>query len=627
MRSNSAGRNVRTGSWIVTTALLALNGWSLAGCGDPGPGGPDAGAGRDTGGAREDGGGGGGADDAARPPVDCMTPVDDPTYNIDPAEDIDVRYFDDVTFAGNGCVHTFGSSPEFYATATFEAGAIVRINDVDGVAMVVGDGGRLILAGTPEQPIDIGPGDRGRFNGIALTENSEPGALQFHNVVIHDSARVGLSLLFDEEEAPAGSGMVMENVVLDRCAEAGISLGCILCNGIPDGAGFTTFTGNEVRNTPIGVWVKQIEHLNLLPSLPTFTSVEANLLSGNLVILDRDVLLPFSELPWWSGPLTLDGTGGFTVEAGVEIVFGVIPDEPGTGAGFTQDIGAGHVIFEGTEAAPIVWDARMASGDRGMILRGAEARLEHVQLMGVGTVEVSAPVNVVDHVTLSECSDDVGFELALAPSSRLTFTNNTIRDCEVGIHTVPENVSKVSASNTYTDVMRLEIGGRSPNVTGATWVPQSVPWTIEDLSIRGDLVLEAGVQLRLANDGNFEITNAGSLTARGTAGAPVTITSVDPAAGGYNVLVGGEVALEHADVSEGNAAFALESGAALTASDSTFHDNAIALRSLSTGTMSLTRSTFSSNDIDISVSSCMPAGLTLVGTTARLVRNFGGPCP
>lgn len=102
----------------------------------------------------------------------------------------------------------------------------------------------------------------------------------------------------------------------------------------------------------------------------------------------------------------------------------------------------------------------------------------------------------------------------------------------------PDRVGELSGTSTLTgneeDVIRVVFGNTDKVSVAATWKSPGVPyWVMDRLNVEATLTIEAGVNIRFAQDRGMIVDAAGSLTTNGTAAAPVNFSGQNAVATGY----------------------------------------------------------------------------------------------
>jgi hypothetical protein len=246
--------------------------------------------------------------------------------------------------------------------------------------------------------------------------------------------------------------------------------------------------------------------------------------TGDCVLLtqadvDQDLTLPagcYLAETW----LTIESD--LTLDAGVTISFG---DFMGLSV-----FNGGTLIAKGSAAQPVILGPVDASEWIGVSMIGSSSSqnlLEYTQLTGVsGDAALALSGGSRLTVTNSTLADNSGAAFLVADDSELELSTSIIKDNAaigvVGLSTLPLIASDNTFENNGEDV--LEADGSSV-AASATWRPVGVPVRLlsRNVSINADLVIEAGFELQVPQDGAIKVTSEGTLNAAGSEGDPVII--------------------------------------------------------------------------------------------------------
>ncbi len=269
--------------------------------------------------------------------------------------------------------------------------------------------------------------------------------------------------------------------------------------------------------------------------------------------------------------LTIINNAVLTVDPGVEVRFST-----GTGVtvGFPSAGGAGGLSAIGTAAGPIVFTSDQSSpapGNwKGLNFTSntidASTRLDRVTVEygGAGTNNANVRLdNAEITIVRSTIRQSSGHGIRLQTVSGLTLDQSTVTQ-NAGYGLIQEStilpVSVTSSSMTNNGAYPLRIGangvallngntysGNNPNAieviggsvtTTQTWRNQGVPFIVitSDMTVSNSavLTLEAGLELRFSTGLGLVVglagqgAGSGTLSAVGTAAAPVTFTSAQP---------------------------------------------------------------------------------------------------
>lgn len=238
--------------------------------------------------------------------------------------------------------------------------------------------------------------------------------------------------------------------------------------------------------------------------------------------VDQDVTLPagcYIAENWLSIQSAL------TLEAGVTISFSEF-----SGLAIS---GSGMIVASGSASNPVVLNAiePAAAGWLGVSLSAVSSTqnsLEYTEISGVNANEAAVSMfgGGKISITNSKIVDNQSTAIEISPDSQIELGKTTIQgNAEIGWVGLG-SLATIAADNEFT--------GNSENVlladgssidTDMTWRPLGVPVRLRDtyVEINADLVLEAGFELQIPQDGILDVTSEGTFNAVGTADSPVIV--------------------------------------------------------------------------------------------------------
>lgn len=236
-------------------------------------------------------------------------------------------------------------------------------------------------------------------------------------------------------------------------------------------------------------------------------------------------------------PLSVnDGT--LVVEAGADISFGA--------NGSLSIASAGRLTAVGTVDEPIMFTsldpAQLWRGIRFDGSASAENQLEHVTIENGGSSGWSGAGystagllilggSQVD-VASTEITGSGGQGLTVLGDVELTFGASTLSDNAVAAWVHPNAARSIGADNVFDgnddNVVRVGFGNTDAVSTAQTWVDVGVPLEVQDrMFVEAPLTIDPGAELTFRADVSMIVRNGGSLTAQGTADAPISFSSTE----------------------------------------------------------------------------------------------------
>ncbi|MDH3207557.1 MAG: Ig-like domain-containing protein [Gemmatimonadota bacterium] len=245
-------------------------------------------------------------------------------------------------------------------------------------------------------------------------------------------------------------------------------------------------------------------------------------------------------------PLSVNN-GTLVVEPGAHISFG-----PSASLSIAS---GGRLSAIGTPDQPIIFTSLDPDGLwRGIRFDGsasADNRLESVVLANGGssgwsgaTYSTSALYlegNSRVDVASSEITGSGGTALTVEEDVVLAFNANTVVDNAVAGWVHPNAARSIGSDNVFDgnadEVIRVGFGNTDAVGTAQRWLGIGVPFEIQDrMFVEAPLTLDPGALLSFKADVSMIVRNDGTLTAFGTAEAPITFTGTEPLAGFWKGL-------------------------------------------------------------------------------------------
>lgn len=236
-------------------------------------------------------------------------------------------------------------------------------------------------------------------------------------------------------------------------------------------------------------------------------------------------------------PLSVnDGT--LVVEAGADISFGA--------NGSLSIASAGRLTAVGTVDDPIVF----TSLDPAQLWRGirfdgspsADNRLERVTIENGGSSGWSgaghstAGLLIVGgsqvDVASTEITGSGGQGLTAYADVELTFSGSTLSDNAVAVWVHPDVARSIAADNVFenndANVVRVAFGNTDAVGTAQTWAAIGVPFEVQTrMFVDAPLTIDPGAELTFRADVSMIVRDGGSLTADGTADAPISFSGTE----------------------------------------------------------------------------------------------------
>jgi len=484
----------------------------------------------------------------------------DPTSSTDPTGSTDPTDPTDGSTGETGDCPTLGQT-DFTGDVTFPAGCyqVPSVVAIDGrvemeagvemhfgslSTLVVANGGVIIASGSVEAPVLLTAADLSwggiDLSGSASSENRLEGVeidtvdgnaidvggasrLSVINSTIRDNEGVGLAV-------DAGSEVIVQG---------------------------SSFSGNDV---PMHLALEHVAGLS-----------DDNTLTGNtddLVLVDGGTL---AEDATWSPvgvPLRLQSDARF--EGALDLLPGIVLEFGLDGALWVSTSGSIHA--EGTAESPVTM--RGAENERGywkglaVESKATANTLRHCVVENAGASQWNGATETVTGIWLPDQSKLVVADSILRGSGGSAlgsqggadisgFAGNTIEDNASTLMVSPNMAADIEASNTFSrnddGFVRVEYSGADTIEEAGTWAALGVPYRVlERMRVAAAWELAPGAVVEVAQDVNISIDSGGSISAIGTADAPVRFVGAESLRGYWQGIeihtVTASNVFEHAEV-------------------------------------------------------------------------------
>lgn len=429
---------------------------------------------------------------------------------------------------------------------TLEAGASLAFTDGAGLVVGYGEPAKLIVKGTPEQP-------------VTLTASGDKVAGVWRGIVLHDKAArssvVGAVIEYVGEEDGAlkihAPDVTLTGTTLRETKGAGLRL---------EGEGrLAAFTGNTFS--------KLGSKAAIVAPPPAIAGIAAgNKFDGGAYVQVENGSL--AKTTTWPNPgiplllaeqVAVDSSGGeraiLTLSPGTELRF--MPDGR-LGLGYH---GTAGLVARGTAEAPITFTAaekREPGAWTGVtVWSQGEADIEHAVFEFGGKEDDRGALVVEDgQLTLKDVtfrSNRIGVTVRGAASKLRAFADNKFAATPVAVTLPAELVGSLGEGNAFDADAKIEVEGGQ--VTGKqTWLAQGAPLVLGgEVSVGGELTLDAGLKVLARPGVTFSVGygERAKLTAKGTAGSPITFAPTEATWNGIKVHPNTtSVTLEHVQLRE-----------------------------------------------------------------------------
>ncbi|MEZ4385140.1 MAG: right-handed parallel beta-helix repeat-containing protein [Nannocystaceae bacterium] len=428
---------------------------------------------------------------------------------------------------------------------TIEEGVEIRF--ASNIKVAISSGGQLTIAGTADEPVVLGTADPLiTWQGVSLVD-SQGSANDWAHVIVENAGSAQwngandsfAALWLDGSTTLSLSAVTFQKNVgralratkdvalvaadlrfLGNAGTAWVSMGGAAAFG-PE----TVLDGNDDDRIHVG-----FGNTETLSDAATWAA-----LSAPYFITDRAAI---------EAPLTLDPGVWIQVEEGASLT--------------VKNDGA--LTAEGTAESPIVFEGASV-GTRGywqglaFEVGGTEEPLaygvvlDHVRVADAGADAWNGNSDTVAaifmsgsgsaRITNTEIHNSAGYGLWVGGDARIAgFAGNHLHDNNVPMRIHPDRVGELAGTSTIennTDDRVWVVFGNNDKVTrAATWRDLGTPYYIADrMYIDAAVEVEAGVEIEHAQDIGMRVTKLGSLTASGTADAPVVFRGANANASGF----------------------------------------------------------------------------------------------
>jgi hypothetical protein len=430
------------------------------------------------------------------------------------------------TIAGDTCYQVLTPLTVNTGTLVVEAGAHISFGTSGSLS--IASAGRLTAVGAVDQQIVFTSLDpaakwRGiRFDGSSSTEN------RFEHVVLENGGSSGWSGAAHSTSALLLEGNTRVDVVSSEIRGSG-------GQGLTaDGDVVLDFSTNTLADNAIAAWV----HPNAARSITADNVFDAN--------ADQVVRVGFG-----TGDAVSTAQTWAAIAVPFEIQTRMYVESP-----LTLDPGA-HLSFA-ADASMIVRNGGTLTADglpeAPIFFSGAEDLPGYWKGLQIATVSAA---NVFDNVVFENGGSSAWTGLGdsramvfLDGNSKAVFTSSTFRDSDhyalwvpaggditgfagnafegnartLVVH--PNRAGAIASDNTFTanteQFVRVSFGNNDGVTVGQTWSVLGVPYRVTVRTfVEAALTIEAGTVLEFAQDVSLIVSNSGSLTAVGTAQAPI----------------------------------------------------------------------------------------------------------
>ena len=426
------------------------------------------------------------------------------------------------------------------AVLTVEPGVVVEFVE-DAFLTVESGGGALIANGEESNKIIFTTAnlDGGiRWGGIYFASQDSRNAL--NNVVVSYGGNSNMGRFADFIDVPANIGLGEGAKLTVTNTEVSYSGGYGLYVRYGE---FIEFSGNAFsENVLTGIGLA-ITEASVIDNATTFTNNTA----GDVEIFGSTVsenitveALSGDGYYYVSGSLTL--AADVNITAGVE--FRMAEDA------FITVTDDGALIVEGTEADRVILTAQDADNPWGgikMASTDAKNKIDFATVSRAGGTEIGEFADFVDvpatiglygdarlSLTNTTISDGEGYGLYVRYGELIAFENNVITgNSAYGIGLSASRVDELDANTTFSGNTQgaVEIFGGTLDDETSTWVAlkDDAHYVVTGgLDIQRSLTIKPGATFDFDNDVFFQITESGSLIAKGTADSLIVFTSAEP---------------------------------------------------------------------------------------------------
>jgi hypothetical protein len=306
---------------------------------------------------------------------------------------------------------------------------------------------------------------------------------------------------------------------------------------------------------PVSSTQPTVDTGSVLPATPTSTSAASQ--DGSCAPLAQVDIVNGATLPedtcyLVEGSLSVDG-GELVIRPGVLISFG--------DRGVLTINSGGQLNAQGTAEKPITFTSVDAAGSwRGIHFNAsasASNMLHNVTIENGGSAPWTGDTrsraalylsgNTVIDIQHSTISGSGGQAIHVHEGVVMTFEGNTLEGNAVAAWVHPDTAGFISGDTVFAgnaaNVVRVVFGNNDAVTTAQTW-QAGVPFEIQDrFFIRAPLTLEPGAHITMRADTEIRVIDGGSITADGTAEAPIVFTSAEDLPGYWKGLLVGTQAV------------------------------------------------------------------------------------
>ena len=420
------------------------------------------------------------------------------------------------------------------ANLTLQPGVVIKFGS--GEDFDIDNGASLTAEGTVTNPIVL--------SGL----EPSPG---FWNGV-HFSFSNSLNNIFDHVQLEYAGGTVNRPGALSLSSSVGTPARVSISNStfrrndgpamtIPDGASLSTLDGNRYIDNEISIQVSA-ESVALLDTRSSYIGNQVDAIDVTESTVNSEITWPRFNIPYHVDDL--DITNFFTVDAGATLLFQEGASMRIRDEGVVQMIGTMEqpILLSSISGLPGAWQgvsftfSQIENKFTYVTIDGASPeRSAHPGALASNSGNNSPTRIALNNVTIQNSTD---FAISAAQGTFFTdFTNVTLSG-NAKVARVPFAVADVfNNAGSYTGNTEniVEVIDRSLEQP-LTLSNADLAYSIEDISVNDSLTLEAGVTLEMQAGANFRISGEGSLTANGTAAAPISIIGERRLPGFWNGL-------------------------------------------------------------------------------------------
>jgi len=404
---------------------------------------------------------------------------------------------------------------------TVAAGTVLKFGSNRGVN--VASGGSFQARGTPDAPIVLSGIDPtpGFWSGVEYRfSNSTRNVLE--NVVIEYAGSASAAALETTAQSSQLTRLAVRSVLLRRNGGDGFGIDrATLLDAFDD----VISTANGRSGTI---------HAEVAPALSdvrlTGNTVDGLFMTGSSANrIDEPTVWPSIDVPWFVNGLAVNAP--FEIPAGAELRFSSNDGIDVGSDGSLRAVGSADapILLTGTDATAGFWN-----GVQFRFSNSANNRLEHVTIEYAGTASNTggalvsiAQSNLETRLALVDVtlrfSQGPGFRFQnfTRPDAfeRVVSTSNAFPG-QVGITAIGSLGEGLAFIGNESDRVSL----LNSTITSPVTIPAiGVAYAFDDINVNDALTIEPGVTLIADAGGSLDVSSQGSLSAVGTASAPITI--------------------------------------------------------------------------------------------------------